>query len=141
MYAWNLQVACILTLYTYIYIHMCMLHSYYRWDFGRHKSLAVSFSTHFYMCEHVHIAERLSLSCILGATIRWHSLCTCTCIYIYIIYICMYYFGSNLKKLTGGHEPSPSASSMPPKQKQSVLLHERPELLQLGLKFVRHGIF
>ena len=57
----------------------------------------------------------------------------------------MYYFGSralgwNLKKLTEGHQPSPSASSMPPKQKLSVLLHEQPELLKLGLKFVRHGI-
>ena len=29
---------------------------------------------------------------------------------------------------------------MPPKQKLSVLLHEQPELLKLGLKFARHGI-
>ena len=28
---------------------MCILHSDYRWDFGRHKSLALSFSTHIYI--------------------------------------------------------------------------------------------
>ena len=75
MHGIDKSLACILTLHThiYIYIHMCILHSDYRWDF----------STHLYICVHVHVAERLSLSCTLGATTRWHSLCTCTYIYIF----------------------------------------------------------
>ena len=105
-----------------------------------HMQRLSSLSLHTYMCIHVHIAERLSLSCTLGATTRWHSLCTCMYIYACIILAQELYIGCNLKKLTEGHQPSPSASSMPPKQKLSVLLHEQPELLKLGLKFVRHGI-
>ena len=61
MYAWNLQVACILTLYTHIYIyiciHMCILHSNYRWDFGIDTSRLQSLSLHTFICVYMYILQ------------------------------------------------------------------------------------
>ena len=77
MYAWNRQVASLHShsthtyIYIYIYVHI-----------AQRLSLGL-FYTLIYICVHVHVAERLSLSCTLGATTRWHSLCTCTYIYIF----------------------------------------------------------
>ena len=75
MHGIDKSLACILTLHTHIYIYIYV-------HIAQRLSLGL-FYTLIYICVHVHVAERLSLSCTLGATTRWHSLCTCTYIYIF----------------------------------------------------------